>query len=203
MHAASGNGHASVVAVLLQAGVHPDTRIAGERTAMHTACESNRDTVVATLLKGGADPEPVDAAGERPRDIAERLGHAICAAVIDKHVATHPKHVALAPPPSPAPATTTTSAVRARRGSKEDLTQERQRLARERDETAAQMREKEREIAEMEAALERRGGSREGSRATSPDPCMHFIESTQDHYLVIVCASRPPPRPIGGFWESF
>ena len=49
MHAASGNGHASVVAVLLQAGVHPDTRIAGERTAMHTAVESNRDTVVATL----------------------------------------------------------------------------------------------------------------------------------------------------------
>eukprot|EP01046_Picozoa_sp_COSAG06_P038172 COSAG06_NODE_4384_length_4313_cov_1.652112_5_plen_154_part_00 len=123
LHAASGNGHGGVVAVLLNAGVHPDLRIAGacalspflpfslslflpsffalavlrmtlspatdctaglqlragDRTAMHTACEAGRDTVVATLLAGGADPEPVDSAGEKPRDLAERLGHAICA----------------------------------------------------------------------------------------------------------------------------
>lgn len=30
LHAASGNGHGNVVAVLLKAGVHPDLRIAGE-----------------------------------------------------------------------------------------------------------------------------------------------------------------------------
>lgn len=87
------------------------------------------------------------------------VADAICAAVIDKHVAAHPVHTpapqSRPPPPSPAvapqPAPAPTS--RGRRGSAGKLDTERDRLAKERDATAAHMREKEREIAEMEVAI--------------------------------------------------
>lgn len=92
LHAAAGNGNEPVVAVLLEAGVHPDQRIAGHRTAMHTACEAGRKNAVATLLKAGADPQPVDSAGDTPRDLAEREGHVVCVALIDQHLRDHPVH---------------------------------------------------------------------------------------------------------------
>ena len=54
------------------------------------------------------------------------------------------------------------------RGSAAKIDTERERLAKERDATAAQMAQKEREIAEMEAAIGRRSAG--SSRATSPEP---------------------------------
>ena len=123
--------------------------------------------------------------------MAERLGHAICAAVIEKHIAAHPVRTPLpqqsrpagsSPPPvtplrapslslslsltavsstaAPTASQVRTSQPDSRRpdstAADPGIMTERQRVAKERDATAAQMRKKEREIAEMEATIARR-----------------------------------------------
>ncbi|MEM8781273.1 MAG: ankyrin repeat domain-containing protein [Planctomycetota bacterium] len=85
LHFAAREGHAAVVAVLLERGVRPEcrTRFAtpmhARRTPLHFAAEGGHAAVLAQLLDAGADVDVLDARNDRPLHLAARRGHAAAA----------------------------------------------------------------------------------------------------------------------------
>merc|ERR1711871_644803 len=76
---AAGEGHADIVNLLLSAGARTDAylHIQGSLlegyTALHFACLQGRTSSVKLLLEYGADPEPRDAKGLTPLQVAKRI----------------------------------------------------------------------------------------------------------------------------------
>lgn len=72
---ATFNGHATIVQVLLDAGVAIDARAPNGDTALMVAARNGHEDVLRLLLERGANPLLSDRAGLRARQLAEQAAH--------------------------------------------------------------------------------------------------------------------------------
>ena len=69
-------GHADIVALLLEAGANPQEKSNSGWTPLHWAARNGHTDVVALLLEAGVNPQKKNASGRTPLHWAAKNGHA-------------------------------------------------------------------------------------------------------------------------------
>lgn len=74
LHAASANGHAKTVSLLVRQGLDKDTADDNGSTPLHDACQEGKHDVAKILLDLGVNQDAEDSLRSTPLDVAQLYG---------------------------------------------------------------------------------------------------------------------------------